>query len=254
MSDAIGHSGAPGSEGISAAETAGPELGRPVVSNPYGSSQVAANMPTVQVLAGDTCSLSSDAPVPSSGGDPLTGLGLDAIASTGAGQGSVISVNRGRRIVTVSDWSQTAAALLRNRGLVVDPAPRERIDSPARQSAKRAFQDAWGEVLTAQMALRDAGWPGEFVSVGSSIPPELRPVYLAEQAARTRSGMVAPGRPDDPLIQEVARAERERFDAARRAGPPRRLTGRSDCMVCQREAGACDAHQGEGYDLLNSVQ
>jgi hypothetical protein len=41
-------------------------------------------MPTVPVLAGDTSGMSSDAPVPATG-DPLTGLGLDSIADTGAG-------------------------------------------------------------------------------------------------------------------------------------------------------------------------
>lgn len=153
----------------------------------------------------------------------------------------------------ISDWGQSAAGLLRNRGLVVEPAPRERIDSPARVAAKRAFTDAWADVLTVQEQLRDAGWQGEFIAVGSSIPPELKPVYLAAKAAQTRQGMSAPGRPDDPLVAEATRSAQERFAAAQRGDGPRRLTGRADCAICHREAGACDAHQGEGYDLLRSV-
>ena len=76
--------GAPGSPGITAQETAGPVVGRPVVSVPFASSQVPENMPTVAVTSGDTSAMSSDAPVPSTG-DPMTGLKLDFIASTGAG-------------------------------------------------------------------------------------------------------------------------------------------------------------------------
>ena len=81
--------GAPGSSGITAEMDAGPVVGRPVVSALFMSSQVPENMPTTTVSAGDTCSMSSDAPVPS-GGDPMTGLKLDFIASTGAGQGHVV--------------------------------------------------------------------------------------------------------------------------------------------------------------------
>jgi hypothetical protein len=87
-SEAIAHTGAPGTPGITAAESAGPVVGTPVVSDGWASAQVPANLPTVEVLAGDSSGMSSDAPVPA-GGDPLTGLGLDAIASTGAGSGSV---------------------------------------------------------------------------------------------------------------------------------------------------------------------
>jgi hypothetical protein len=90
LSPAIAQTGAPGSPGITAAETAGPEVGRPVVSVPGASSQVPESMPRLSVTAGDTSAMSSDAPVPP-GGDPLTGLGLDFIASTGAGQGTVVT-------------------------------------------------------------------------------------------------------------------------------------------------------------------
>lgn len=80
--------GAKGSMGITAEQTAGGVIGTPVVSVPGASSQLAESMPTVPVMAGDTSAMSSDAPVPAQG-DPMTGLGLDFIASTGAGQGSV---------------------------------------------------------------------------------------------------------------------------------------------------------------------
>jgi hypothetical protein len=90
MSDAIADSGAPGTPGITAAQFAGGVVGTPVVSVPYASSQLAESRPTVGVMAGDTCSLSSDAPVPP-GGDPLTGLSLAQVAETGAGSGTVIT-------------------------------------------------------------------------------------------------------------------------------------------------------------------
>lgn len=72
--------------------SAGPVVGNPVVSTPYASSQAAENLPRVTVTSGDTCAMSSDAPVPADG-DPLTGLGLSFVADTGAGHGSVSSVH-----------------------------------------------------------------------------------------------------------------------------------------------------------------
>jgi len=77
----------PGTPGITASETAGAEVGRPVVSVVGISSQVPEGMTRLSVVAGDTCSLSSDAPVPS-GGDPLTGLSLAQVTETGAGSGN----------------------------------------------------------------------------------------------------------------------------------------------------------------------
>src|SRR5258708_4841678 len=79
--------GATGSAGITASETAGGLLASPVVSTPYASAQIPANRPTVAVMAGDTCSSSADAPVPVTG-DPMTGLSLAQVTTTGAGLGS----------------------------------------------------------------------------------------------------------------------------------------------------------------------
>jgi hypothetical protein len=53
-----------------------------VVSVPGASSQVPESMPRVSVASGDTCSMSSDGPIPPSG-DPLTGIPLADIASEG---------------------------------------------------------------------------------------------------------------------------------------------------------------------------
>jgi hypothetical protein len=86
MSDAIAQTGAPGGDGITAAMSAGTEVGRPVIRGPYQSAQTPGD--AVSVLAGDTCSLSSDAPVPPSG-DPLSGLSLEQVTQTGAGTGHV---------------------------------------------------------------------------------------------------------------------------------------------------------------------
>lgn len=79
--------GAPGSQVAGPESSAGPVIGEPVVSAPFDSSQVAASMPRVPVMAGDTCSMPSDAPVPASG-DPMTGLSQAFVTQTGAGQGS----------------------------------------------------------------------------------------------------------------------------------------------------------------------
>lgn len=79
-----GSSAAPGSQGDTASETSGAEVGNPVVSMPQASSQVPANMPRVQVLAGDTSGMSSDQPVQASPIMPANPGYLD----TGAGSGS----------------------------------------------------------------------------------------------------------------------------------------------------------------------
>jgi hypothetical protein len=93
--DASGYadSNAPGSPGVqdqAAGVGGGPVIATPVVSIPGASSQLAENMPHLPVTTGDTAGMTSDAPVPP-GGDPLTGLGLDSIANTGAGSGTVIT-------------------------------------------------------------------------------------------------------------------------------------------------------------------
>jgi hypothetical protein len=76
--------GAPGSAGITAQATSGAEVGNPVVSNPYGSSQLPENKPTLPVTQGDTSGFSDDTPVHASPIMPADASYL----STGAGQGS----------------------------------------------------------------------------------------------------------------------------------------------------------------------
>jgi hypothetical protein len=63
----------------------GSVVASPAVSTPFASSQVAANMPQVPVLSGDTCAFSDDQPLHQS---PLLPH-ADAASSTGAGMGSV---------------------------------------------------------------------------------------------------------------------------------------------------------------------
>jgi len=78
--------GAPGSVGDTASETAGGLVASPVVSIPGFSSQLAEGRPTLDVMAGDTSAMSSDMPV----GDhfaSLTGVDQGAMLSTGAGAG-----------------------------------------------------------------------------------------------------------------------------------------------------------------------
>jgi hypothetical protein len=74
--------GLPGSEGITAAATAGPVVGTPVVSVPFASSQPAASRPVIAVTSGDTFSASDDLAVHV--GTPLLPAGAD---TTGIGGG-----------------------------------------------------------------------------------------------------------------------------------------------------------------------
>ena len=78
-------SSAPGSQGDTASETGGTEVGSPVVSVPGASSQVPASMPRVSVTSGDTSGMSSDQAVQAS---PITPGPVDAYLTTGAGKGS----------------------------------------------------------------------------------------------------------------------------------------------------------------------
>jgi hypothetical protein len=80
--------GAPGTPGSAAESAGGAVVGSPVVTvGPYASSQIPVNVPRIDVTQGDTCAMTSDAPVPLSG-DPMTGVSLADITQTGAGQGS----------------------------------------------------------------------------------------------------------------------------------------------------------------------
>ena len=81
---AYASTGAPGTEGITAAESAGPVVGSPVISAPFGSSQVPANMAHVDVVSGDTSAFSSDRPV---NPGPLL-PDWQGASVTGAGSGS----------------------------------------------------------------------------------------------------------------------------------------------------------------------
>lgn len=84
-------SGAPmGTAGISAGDTNGPVVGRVVVSAPYGTSQLPANRPTVDVTAGDTAGSSDDTPVHTS---PLLPGPVADYLTSGAGDGVPVSAS-----------------------------------------------------------------------------------------------------------------------------------------------------------------
>jgi hypothetical protein len=87
--------GAPGGTGVSASDTSGPVVGTPVVSNPYGSSQVPANMPRVAVHSGDTSGMADDS---AAGVSAIAPGPQDGYLATGAGQGGSHDVhpNAGR--------------------------------------------------------------------------------------------------------------------------------------------------------------
>lgn len=86
MSTGIASTGAPGSVVPGPEVSGGPVIARPAISMPFTSSQVPENMPTVPVTSGDTCSMSSDSPVPAAG--DWTGVPQASIQGTGAGSGS----------------------------------------------------------------------------------------------------------------------------------------------------------------------
>ena len=76
--------GAPGSPGLDPDSTTGEVVGTPVVSNPYGSSQLPGNRPTLAVDSGDTSGMSDDVPAHSSVIAPGP---QDQYMSTSAGTG-----------------------------------------------------------------------------------------------------------------------------------------------------------------------
>jgi hypothetical protein len=82
---------APGSQGIKASDNFGVVIGNPVVSAVGVSTQSPQGQQTVAVQAGDALGMSSDSVVPPSGGDPLSGVPLDFVAGTGAGEGHVVT-------------------------------------------------------------------------------------------------------------------------------------------------------------------
>lgn len=84
-SGAQGRYRSPGSPGDSPSESAGPVVGSPVISAPYGSSQLPANRPTLAVTSGDTSGMSSDQAAQAS---PITPGPASAFTDTGAGAGN----------------------------------------------------------------------------------------------------------------------------------------------------------------------
>lgn len=128
----------------------------------------------------------------------------------------------------ITSWTQTAAGMIRRGGVIPETATVERaqdITAQDRLTAKRAFDDAWGPVITVQQALRDAGWSGAWIHVGDTIAPELRPLHAGAALNGVQSGIDAPGH-RDPLVLEHDRIVRERLDAAEaRLGPLARTVG-----------------------------
>jgi hypothetical protein len=113
--DPFGGSGGYASTGAAGSAVAGPEtsagpvVGRVVVTASYGSSQV--DQPVAVVMAGDTCAMSTDSPVPA-GGD-WTGVPQSFIQSTGErAAASLHSVNPNAS--GVSDMAAQAAAARRS--------------------------------------------------------------------------------------------------------------------------------------------
>jgi hypothetical protein len=90
--------GAPGTPGVTAAESA-PVLASGVIVSVAGqSSQVAPDLATVSV--GDTIGMASDSVVPRGTGDPLSGLSWSDVSETGSGMG------RTRNAHPNSPWRQ----------------------------------------------------------------------------------------------------------------------------------------------------
>jgi hypothetical protein len=123
-------------------------------------------------------------------------------------------------VTEISDWSQSPAGLMRNRGIVTRKDAAQvamEIASPDRVEAHRALHEAWGPVLTVQEALVKRGWTGQFIDIpGPLVPPEPAPLHAAAAAAQSRIGTRTPAG-DDPVLAEMVAAERERIAAAQEA-------------------------------------
>lgn len=102
----VASTGAPGTA-TNPDTSVGAVVGSPAVVVNYASSQ--APIAHVDVLAGDTCSLSSDAPVPVSG-DPMSGLTLADVCETGAGLGHAGGPGNPTAVGVPSLVAQAAAA------------------------------------------------------------------------------------------------------------------------------------------------
>ena len=92
--------------------------------------------------------------------------------------------------MSVTSWGETPAGLIRRGGYIPETAAMERAEEITHQdrlTAKRAFDEAWGPVVTVQQALAEAGWPGAWIEVGSSVPPELAPLHAQAAMAQTRA-------------------------------------------------------------------
>jgi hypothetical protein len=133
--------------------------------------------------------------------------------------------------VTVSDWAQTAAGLVRHGGWFADDialAKAVEFNSAERRAARVAFDAAWsdpanwsatpdGGLVNAraiQEELAARGWTGEWIHVENTIPEALRPLYAQHELRQTRHATNSAGRKDAEWLRLEAEGA-ARYQAAK---------------------------------------
>ena len=121
------------------------------------------------------------------------------------------------------NWDETAAGQLAQRAAFPgddfyarrEAAEQERRAARAEFEQQLAADPAWQADRQRQRDIADhiAG-RGQVINVRSTIPPELAPLYMAEQAAQARTGTWGPGGATNDIAREMEQAARDRLLAA----------------------------------------
>ena len=121
------------------------------------------------------------------------------------------------------NWDETAAGQLAQRAAFPgddfyarrEAAEQERREARAEFEQQLAGDPAWQADRQRQRDIAEhiAG-RGQVINVRSTIPPELAPLYMAEQAAQARTGTWGPTGPTNDIAVEMDQAARDRLLAA----------------------------------------
>lgn len=93
----------------------------------------------------------------------------------------------------ISEWAQSAGAVVRHGGLM-SPDLGEQLE---REEARRWFRETHASAIAVQERLVREGWPGAWIPVGPTRPPELAPLFAAQSAESTRVGVFTTGNGPD---------------------------------------------------------
>jgi hypothetical protein len=128
-------------------------------------------------------------------------------------------------MTTPGSWSETAAGLIRNQGLQVEPpfeAQRREFASSEHRQAVAEFQAAvdrdpnWKFIREVQRQLTEQGrGPSTVIAIADTRPPELKALWHAHHAAEARTGLWKSGQPANDTAREMDEHQRRRIEAAR---------------------------------------